>query len=78
MWKRVILLIFILCTVDTAAQSVSGGSVSVSDIVVDKQADTLSVRMVLNVSSLKLKGGAVAGIDPHSPNGRPFAGTSFR
>ena len=64
MWKRVILLIFILCTVDTAAQSVSGGSVSVSDIVVDKQADTLSVRMVLNVSSLKLKGAQSLALTP--------------
>lgn len=58
------MLFFILCTVDTAAQPVAGRNVSVSDIVVEKQSDTLSVRLMLNVSSLKLKGAQSLALTP--------------
>lgn len=56
MWKK---LIFLFCTLYApcaAARSVAAGGVNVSDVVVEKQADRLSVRLLLDVSSLKIKG----------------------
>lgn len=64
MWKRIILLLCSLHALGAAAQSIAGGSAQVSDIVVEKQSDTVTVRLILDVSSLKIKGAGTLALTP--------------
>lgn len=55
MWKRFIPLLCLFCAFGATARPASGGSVLVTDVAMERQSDTVSVSMILDVSSLDVK-----------------------
>lgn len=64
MWKRYILLLCSLYALGASAQSIADGGARVTDIAVDKQAETVSVSLMLDVSSLRIKGSGILALTP--------------